>query len=81
MARKWDYFVNLSPRFNGVLHGLSLSEYPPSKKSMHFPHSEGIRPLLAYLRETHPRDEFKSVKDGFGGWDILFRPKGSGGVN
>jgi hypothetical protein len=75
MAGKWDYFINLRSSSNGRLVGITLMPDGPTGELVDFPHSEGVRPLLSFLRARWPGDEFKSVKDGFGGWDIMSRPK------
>ena len=68
--RPWKYAFNLGKR------GLKLVTGPfpyCDDSEIYFPHSDGIRPVLKYFRAYYPHYEFKSEKDGYGGWHILER--------
>lgn len=77
--REWKIFTTLSRSLGGVT--LVLGSYCPTEPEtgtyednhIHFAHSDGIRPLLKWARARHPNHEFKSEKDGYGGWYVLER--------
>ena len=77
MEREWNVYTTLSRSLGGVTICLvgrcELGTGTYEDNHVHFAHSDGIRPLLKWVRARHPHHEFKSEKDGYGGWYVLER--------
>jgi len=74
MARKWLHYCNLPDNEAGGVTICIGGSGTWDENHIHFAHSEGIRPLLRWLRARHPHHEFKSEKDGYGGWHVMESP-------
>ena len=70
--RSWQYAYHVGK--DGLRITFSWGFLRPEMEDVvHFPHSDGIRPILKYLRARNPEYEWKSETDGYGGWHILER--------
>ena len=69
----WEYAYSVGKSGLRLVVGPWPLEQRWNENTVHFPHSDGIRPILKYLRARNPDYEFKSETDGYGGWHILER--------